>query len=132
VFGDRLYLFDASLVLRLSDGGVLGSFTSEMAPAIDASMRVDVVKGALVATDLTSSAKKWTAGSDITLPPLIVGPNVVGASKSGDVLIIDSATGAIRSTANVGALEATTADAIGMTAAGGMLFVPAGERLVAF
>jgi outer membrane protein assembly factor BamB len=111
-------------------------------PALSASMvftLADVPTPTLSAIPIGSQTPQWTFTGDgaLSSAPLLVGPHVVVGSTLGNVFVADAASGQLVSSAAIGAPIAAPDEfdnviLTGLAAADGMLFVPAGSRLVAY
>jgi outer membrane protein assembly factor BamB len=93
----------------------------------------------LSAITIASRTTQWTFTGDgaLTSAPLLVGQHGVVGSSLGNIFIVDAATGQLVSSAAVGAPIAVPDEGdnvilTGLTAADGMLFVPAGSRVIAY
>jgi outer membrane protein assembly factor BamB len=93
----------------------------------------------LLALPLGATTPSWTFTGDgqLASAPITVGPHVVVGSSLGNVFVVDATTGQQVGNAAVGAPIAAPDEVddvvlTGLAAADGMLFVPAGSRLVAY
>ena len=124
-----------AVVLDPTSGAVTGTFAVDQAPA-GAGDQGFFVNGALLQRiSLGQSVATWTfdAGEKIVMPPLVLGTNVFAVTASGLLYAIDTASGLVVSSANVGEpLAKTYFSEVGMAAADGRLFVPTKTRFVAY
>ena len=80
----------------------------------------------------------YSAPDVLASPPLVVGANVVVATASGAILVVDIASGSLKASADVGLAispsdsQDLSAPPTGLAEAGGILFVPAGNALFAY
>ena len=141
VANGRVYTrdFDGDLVLDASDGGLIGLYTSTKIPAFSSS-QVFYNFANVQAAALDGGPGGWTfdaGGAQVQAAPIVVGPHLVIGLSDGRLLAVDAATGAIASSAVVPNMLAPDEQNVGrplagVTAADGMLFVPAGTSLIAF
>jgi outer membrane protein assembly factor BamB len=141
--GGRLYVRDVSYpaVLGAGTGRVLGPFSkSGPAPAVDSSHVYDLEGPTLTARGLHAGARGWSFTGDGSLAsaPLVVGSRVFVGGTSGKLYALSSNSGRVTWSTNVGS-SITAPDEqdlgqplTGLAASGGLLVVPAGERLVAY
>ena len=140
--GGAVYTRDyyGNLILDAADGHQKGTYASRPIPAFDALRAFITADTRISAQLLADGATAWSFGSSaapIDLAPIVVGAQVVTGSSSGQLYVLDAATGALLSTRVLAGLAApdeqnVSAPLTGLAAADGMLFVPAGPRLVAY
>ena len=133
-------LLDAALGTLTTQYGYLG--TDVTIPSLSASIvftLADVPTPTLSAIPTGSQTPQWTFTGDgaLSSAPIVVGSHVVVGSTLGNVFVVDAAAGQLVSSVAVGASIAVPDELdnvilTGLAAADGMLFVPAGSRLVAY
>jgi len=124
------------IYVNATTGVQLGTFTSDVVPAINSTTGFFLQSGTLNAKSLSGYSTMWSFRGDggLVTSPIIVDQAVFVGSSSGQVYALDAATGAQLWTANAGsAISAGNGNVISALAAGdGLLVVPAGNTLSAF
>jgi outer membrane protein assembly factor BamB len=138
----RLYVRDASVgnvILDAATGASLGTFSANRAPAFDGNLGFFLNGSTLSAMNLTTNTLVWTFTGDNTLSsaPIVVNGHVIVGSTSGNLYALDKNTGAVVSSAAVGAGisapdEHNAGQLTGLAAGNGLLLVPAGTQLAAY
>ncbi|MFN2548318.1 MAG: PQQ-binding-like beta-propeller repeat protein [Myxococcales bacterium] len=131
--------FDGDLVLDADSGVQDDSYTSTYIPAFSATSAYYTTT-TVKAVELDGGTLDWTfdaGATTIQTAPIVVGPHVVFGSSDGHVWVVDSTTGVIVSSAALSNIrppdeQNVAAPLAGFTAADGMLFVPAGNSIVAY
>ncbi len=140
--GGRLYVRDHSYpaVLNASTGAELAPFSAfGPAPAVDATSRYQLSGGALSAADVDSGETRWSFSGDgaLSTAPIVAGRTVVVGSTYGNLYGLSSTTGAVLWSRDIGSSIAgpdeqnVSQPLTGLATSGGLLIVPAGQRLVA-
>lgn len=136
---DGLYVYGlgaTALVLDALTGAVKGPFAASRAPAGAGDQGFFVNGSLLQRIPLAHQLPTWTldAGETIAMPPLVLGSLVFTVTASGLVYAVDTASGLVVSSANVGEsiTTKTTLGELGLAAADGRLFVSTKSRLVAY
>jgi outer membrane protein assembly factor BamB len=128
-------------VLDSVNGNLLSSFSaSGPAPAVDASTTYDLTASTLTAASVTSGAARWSFSGDgqLSSAPLVAGGTVLVGSQSGTIYALSASSGAVTWSANVGAPipapdeQNVSQPLTGLATSGGLLVVPAGQRVVAY
>lgn len=130
-------------VLSSDKGEDLGDFSAGPAPAFfsrkGANYGVALAGGTLTCFDAISRAPIWTFTGDgqLSSAPIVVNHRVIEGSLSGELYVLDSLTGKVRWSGNVGGSilppnEHDGAPLTGLAAGGGLVVVPAGSKLVAY
>jgi len=146
-FDRRLYVRDwaeGNVVLDAGNGGILGPLTANAAPAFWQSssgqkLELSLYGGALNAIDLATGTAVWSFAGDggLDSAPITINGSVVIGSSSGNLYLLDAASGGQLWSGNAGApiggsggccAEPVT----GLAAAENRLIVPASTRLVAY
>ena len=112
-----------------------GTFSSSIPPAFDGELVFYVNAGVLSAIDIASGKPVWAFSDDLGLcgAAAVAGARgqVFVGSSSGTVYELDAATGHEISSAHVDSYNCTL-EVNALAIAGGHLFVPSGNRLIAF
>jgi outer membrane protein assembly factor BamB len=140
IAGGNIFVTDSGhgVVLGRVLGSTVATFPADRAPAVDDRVIVVTVAGTVVAFDAADiGSTVWTATPSpddrFTTTPVIAGGAVYVADAFGVLYAFDEATGNVvwSTTANVGAPGAGFPPPE-MAAAGDLLVVPEGTRVVAF
>jgi outer membrane protein assembly factor BamB len=140
--GGKVYARDASgnVILDALLGTPVGSFQSQTIPALYEDVGYFVGNGKLEATPLGAANPKWSlagiGATALTTPAVVVGPHVVVANGAG-LYVMTLADGDVIATEPLPEIRPSDeqnvdAPLAGLAAADGMLFVPAGNRIVAY
>jgi outer membrane protein assembly factor BamB len=138
VSGDLIWERDwaSGNIIYDSAGASKGTFTAAYIPSIFTGTVYYVESGSLSAVEVATRTLKWTFAGDGNLDTSAAiaggGGQIFVGSSSGNVYEIDSKTGGLRSTADAGAGVTAGSETTSMAIAGGHLFVPAGNTLVAY
>jgi outer membrane protein assembly factor BamB len=139
LFGGEVYTRDdTDLILNAVTGAQVGTYSSMFIPAFSAGTGYYTPDYKVVATTLATGTPVWTFSSDqIITAPLVVGSHVVVGSLAGTLYALSVADGTVASSVSLPEIlgpdeQNVSAPLAGMTAADGMLFVPAGTAVVAF
>jgi outer membrane protein assembly factor BamB len=126
-------------ILDAATGSDTGSYTRGPIPAFSGTSGFFLENGTLRARDLSTMKAQWSFAADGTLvsEPLVMDSRVFVASSSGKLYVLRASTGHVRRTLNLGAPftapdEHNAGPLTGLNAGGGLLLVPATNRLVAF
>jgi outer membrane protein assembly factor BamB len=137
LYRGRVYTrdFNGQLILAAANGGLLGAHSSTLIPAFSGDLGLYSNGSGVQAVSLLSGQVLWT-GPGAVAAPLVVGAHVV-VPASGAVVVLDAQTGAEVSRATLASIRGVdeqnvSAPLAGMSAANGMLFVPAGTSIVAY
>lgn len=135
--GQRVYTRDSNgqLVLDAADGRLLGAHSSRFIPAFTGELGLYSSSTGVQAVSLLNGSVRWSAPGAVAAP-LVVGAHVV-VPTSGAVVVLEALTGAEVSRANLPNVRGVdeqnvSAPLAGLAEANGMLFVPAGNGLVAY
>ena len=127
------------LIFDAETGTLTGNFTATPIPAFSMQTGFFLSSGTLSAIDLSSHNILWTFTGDGSLvsAPIIINEYVVIGSSSGNVYVLDAATGSQVWSGNAGsplaAPDETGSQALtGFGAGEGYLVVPAGNTLTAW
>ncbi|TMC52354.1 MAG: choice-of-anchor D domain-containing protein [Chloroflexi bacterium] len=148
LYGGRVYTRDfnsGNLILDAQTGAQVGTFPFTVPygftipiPAFSGSMGYFFDSSQLRGIDLGTGTTLWTFAGDgrLSSAPIVVGTFVYIGSTSGNVYALDSSSGALVGTINVGSGisfpdEADAAQLAGLSAGEGYVLAPAGNRLVA-
>jgi outer membrane protein assembly factor BamB len=144
VYHDGIVYFVALILggamLDSTNGAYLGSFAADQPPAFwqggGKRFEMAVVDGNLFAVDLKTGNVAWDFAGDGQLcsAPLVMNDFVAIGSQSGELYLVDAATGAEQWSANVGKsfLQPPGGLPTGLGASGNTLVAPSGSRLTAF
>ena len=112
-FDKRLYVRDwaeGNVVLDADSGGILGSLAANVTPAFWQSssgqkLELSLYNGALNAIDVTTGNIAWTFAGDggLDIAPVTINDSVAIGSSSGNLYLLDAASGAQLWSGNVGA-----------------------------
>ena len=137
LYRGRVYTrdFNGDLILDAADGGLRGSYDSRFMPAFTGDTGVYSNATGVQAVSLLNNTVQWS-GPAVVAAPIVVGAHVV-LPTSGAVVVLDSSSGAEVSRATLANIRGAdeqnvSAPLSGITAANGMLFVPAGTSVVAY
>lgn len=125
-------------VLDDTTGGLLGSFSSDRAPAFDGTHMVTEAGGVLALWDTVTGDRLWkTTSSDYVTAPLIANGYVVAGRSDGTVELRHEEDGTLAWSGTAGStIEATdehnAGKLVGLAVGDGALAVPAGTRLSVF
>lgn len=127
-FGNRL--------LDSATGAVVGEHPATLIPSFSDGVGYFAHPQGLIARDESTGVVRWSFPSnEITAAPIVVGPHVIVGTQS-HLLVLDKSTGAQLGSSRVpvsGPDEHNVAVPVaGLSAAGGRLFVPSGDALIAF
>ena len=148
-YADRLYMRDSvngNFIYDAKIGKLIGPYATDGTPTfwLDPSGNSDMItrRGqALFATSLKNGNDLWEFDGDGKLfsSALVINDTVVSPSASGEIYLLDAATGKELWSDNVGAPilasdsdNQTTLPWTGLGAGAGYLIVPASDRLVAY
>jgi outer membrane protein assembly factor BamB len=139
--GNALYArgaYNSPIILSNSSGSLLGTFASRTAPAFGRTNMYTVYNGNLIAVDPSGSPNRWTFsnGSLVTAPVVSRGVVFVGSS-SGTVYGVSTTSGTqvwsgTAGSTIVGPDEQNADVLVGMAIGGGLLVVPAANKLTVF
>ena len=142
VSGGAVYTRDnlGDLILDSATGALRGAYSSKFIPAFSTSAGVALYTPSGLQAVQPDGGISWTFGDDATsinTAPIVVGSQVVVSSAVGQIYVLDAATGAVMSSIPLANIVGTDEQnqygpLAGLTAADGMLFVPAGTSLVAY
>jgi hypothetical protein len=125
-------------MLDTASGSDLGSYSSSFIPAFKGTTMFTTSGGVTSAQPIAGGSLTWSFGSaaeTAVIAPIVVGEHVV-VGTSMRVVVLASADGREVSSAplaNIRALdEQNVVELVGLAAADGMLFVPAGTSIVAY
>jgi outer membrane protein assembly factor BamB len=135
----RLYSPQDQVILDAGTGATVGSLGTNIVPAFsktsDGDHQFALVSGNLTATDLATGEVLWSFAGDrgLITPPIVVGSLVAVGSQFGEIYLVNAKTGSEVWSANAGASIQGRGDPLpGLSAAEGMLIVPAENLLVAY
>ncbi|MGD0192061.1 MAG: PQQ-binding-like beta-propeller repeat protein [Rhizomicrobium sp.] len=147
LYNGQVFIRDQSSKNRIASAGtgqISGTFPGVNAPAfVTENSDADVVSlngSTLTSTDASTQATLWTFAGDGTLSsaPIVVSGYVIEGSGSGDLYVVNAATGKLVSSRNIGVAVPSPeegyygAPLTGLAAGMGMLVVPAGNEVFAF
>ena len=148
LYGGRVYTRDfnsGNLILDTQTGAQVGTFPFTVPygstipiPAFSGSMGYFFDSAQLRGIDLGTGTTLWTFAGDgrLSSAPIVVGTFVYIGSTSGNLYALDSSSGALVGTINVGSGiafpdESDAVQLAGLSAGEGYVLAPAGNRLVA-
>ncbi len=141
VHNNKVYVrdFQYQAILDATTGSKVGDFTANTAPAFSKNVGFFLQGGTLRAIPDGSTQALWSQAGDghFVSAPIVVGSQVVEASSSGQIYLIDADTGAVDwqgdlGTAVDGPDEQNASMLTGIAAAGHQLFVAASNSLVVY
>jgi outer membrane protein assembly factor BamB len=126
-------------ILNAATGSDIGSYTNGPIPAFSGTSGFFLENGTLRERDLSTMRARWSFAGDGSLvsEPLVIDTRLFVASSSGRLYVLRPNTGHVRRTCRLGAPftapdEHNAGPLTGLNAGGGLLLVPATNRLVAF
>lgn len=144
IYGQRMYNLDPasnalpqpqSKIIDVRSGSQVGSFVASASPTFQGSTAFFLNLTVLQARDMGSNALLWTytADAQVNVAPITVNQDVVIASSSGTVTVLNAGTGIVAWSGNAGAsIAASGGPQAGLAAGQGLLVVPASTLLVAY
>lgn len=141
VYQGKLYARDtpSNLVLDSESGAELGPFTATAPPAFAGNVGFFLADGTLQARDLSTGAVHWSFAGDgnLVAAPIVVNRTVFTASGTGTLYAVDTTTGAVTETIDIGLSIAATDEhnavqRTGIAVGDGLLLLPAGNSLFAY
>jgi outer membrane protein assembly factor BamB len=131
--------FMGNIALDAATGAVAGAFNADPPPAFDATHGYFLAGGTLRAEVATTRAVLWSFAGDGALAsaPLVVGGEVYVGSSQGGLFGLDATTGTLDWSTTVGGAlgfseSGGTYGAAPFAAAGGLLVVPVGTKIIAY
>jgi outer membrane protein assembly factor BamB len=141
----RVYLrdtdnFQTGIIVDAVTARQVGTFPSQVIPAVSGTTAFLLDRGNLEAFDLASGTVSWSFAGDgkLTAAPILINDAVIAGSGNGAVYALDAATGAVLWTTTVPAAISAPDDLLGsvptpgMAAGEGILVIPAGNTLTAW
>ena len=133
----RVYTRDSggNLVLDGANGALRGTYSSRFIPAFAGDLAITSAGTATQGLALANNQVRWTSEAVIAAP-LVVGSHVVLPTGTG-LVVLDAVTGVEVDRRPLADIRGTdeqnlSSPLAGLSAANGMLFVPAGTALVAY
>ena len=144
MYGQRMYNLDPasnalpqpqSKIIDVKSGSQVGCFIASASPAFEGSRAFFLNLTVLQARDIGSNALLWsyTADAQVNVAPITVNQDVVIASSSGTVTVLNAGTGIVAWSGNAGApIAASGGPQAGLAVGQGLLVIPASTLLVAY